>query len=153
LTHLVLDASAGVELALRTPIGWQMEDRLPRGATVWVPEHHFVEVAAVLRRSEVDGRFSAPRIQVALGRLVAAPLNRVSVAPLLRAAWSLRHDLPVADALYVVVASHLGAVVTTTSAWLGRRGLHRDDHAVRPACESVPLWHHRQHEMRGSGGD
>ena len=114
MTHLVLDASAGVELALRTPIGRQLEDRLPRGATVWVPEHYFVEVGAVLRRSELNGRFPAPRIQVALGRLVAAPLNRVSVAPLLREAWSLRQNLTVADALYVTVARHLEAVLVTT---------------------------------------
>jgi len=114
LSRLVLDASAGVELALRTPIGRQLEDRLPRGATVWVPEHYFVEVAAVLRRNELNDRFPAPRIQVALGRLVAAPLHRVSVAPLLREAWSLRHNLTVADALYVVVASHLEAALVTT---------------------------------------
>jgi len=30
LTRLVLDSSAGVELVLRTPIGRQLEDRLPR---------------------------------------------------------------------------------------------------------------------------
>lgn len=66
--RLVLDASAGVELVLRTPIG----------------------------------------------RLVTAPLNRVSVAPLLPEAWALRHNLTVADALYVVVASHLEAALVTT---------------------------------------
>lgn len=114
MTRLVLDASAGVELVLRTPIGRQLEARLPRGATVWVPEHYFVEVAAVLRRSELNDRFPSPRIQVALGRLLTAPLNRVSVAPLLPEAWVLRHNLTVADALYVVVASHLEAALVTT---------------------------------------
>lgn len=46
---IVLDASAGVELALRTPIGRQLQTKIPAGATTWVPEHYFAETVAVLR--------------------------------------------------------------------------------------------------------
>jgi hypothetical protein len=37
----------------------------------------------------------------------------VRVATLLPEAWSLRHNLTVADALYVVLARHLDAVLVT----------------------------------------
>ncbi len=114
MTQLVLDASAGVELALQTPTGRRIQARLPAGATSWVPEHYFAEVAAVLRRDEINQRFDRARIQVALDRLLSAPVRRVSVKPLLPDAWTLRHNLTVADALYVVVAQHLGASLVTT---------------------------------------
>lgn len=39
LTPLVLGASAGVELALKTPIGRRLDEQLPGGATIWVPEY------------------------------------------------------------------------------------------------------------------
>ena len=34
--------------------------------------------------------------------------------PLIPEAWRLRHNVTVADALYVVVAQHLGAAIVTT---------------------------------------
>jgi predicted nucleic acid-binding protein len=114
LTSIVLDASAGVELALQTPIGRQLQAKLPSGATTWVPDHYYAEVPAVLRRDEINGRFSPARIQVALDRLLSAPIRRISVKPLVPEAWRLRHNLTVADALYVVVAEHLGAELVTT---------------------------------------
>jgi predicted nucleic acid-binding protein len=47
-------------------------------------------------------------------RLLAAPVRRVSVRPLVAEGWQLRHNLTVADALYVVVAKHLNAPLVTT---------------------------------------
>lgn len=44
----VLDASAGVELLLRSPIGTALEPKVP-GGIAWVPEIYFAEVAAGLR--------------------------------------------------------------------------------------------------------
>jgi predicted nucleic acid-binding protein len=103
LTHIVLDASAGVELALRTPSGRRLRRRMPAGATAWVPEHYYVEAVAVLRREELNRRFNAARVQLALDRLLSAPARRVSIKPLIAEAWSQRHNLTIADALYVVV--------------------------------------------------
>jgi len=114
LTPIVLDASAGVELALQTPIGRQLQVKLPVGAVSWVPEHYFVEAAAVLRRLELRGTYDEVRIQLAMERLLAAPVRRVSVRPLVAEGWQLRHNLTVADALYVVVAKHLNAPLVTT---------------------------------------
>ena len=50
---------------------------------------------------------------MALSRLLSAPARRVSVRPLVAEAWLLRHDLTVADALYVVMAQHLNAPLVT----------------------------------------
>jgi predicted nucleic acid-binding protein len=114
LTDIVLDASAGVELALRTPVGRQLRRRLPEGAATWVPEHYYAEATAVLRRDEISGRLPAVRVQAAFDRLLAVPAHRFAVKPLMREAWQLRHNLTIADALYVVVAQHLGAELVTT---------------------------------------
>jgi len=114
LTPIVLDASAGVELALRTPIGRRLQVKLPAGAVTWVPEHYFVETAAVLRRHVLHGTYDSVRIQQALDRLLTAPLRRVSLRPLVQEGWQLRHNVTLADALYIVLAKHLNAPLVTT---------------------------------------
>ena len=113
MTRVVLDASAGVEIALQTPDGLRIESLLPQPTTFWVPEHYFSEVAGVLRRSEINGRYPAARVQAALDKLLTSPTNSVAVKPLLSEAWTMRHNLTIADALYVVVAVHAGAVLVT----------------------------------------
>lgn len=59
----MLDASAGVELALKTPIGRRLDQQLPGDATIWVPEHFYAEAGAVLRRLELNQRTSPERAQ------------------------------------------------------------------------------------------
>ena len=80
----------------------------------WVPEHYFAEVAAVLRRQALLRHYTEARIELALDRLRSAPMRRVSLVPLLQEAWDLRHNMTIADALYVVVAQHLDAPLVTT---------------------------------------
>jgi predicted nucleic acid-binding protein len=43
-----------------------------------------------------------------MAALASAPLRRVQVRPLLPEAWSKRGNITMADALYVVLAEHLG---------------------------------------------
>ncbi len=81
LTRVALDASAGVEIALQTPDGLRIESLLPQPTTFWVPEHYFSEVAGVLRRSEINGRYPAARVQAALDKLLISPTNSVAVKP------------------------------------------------------------------------
>jgi predicted nucleic acid-binding protein len=108
----VVDASAGVELLLGTAIGEALRTRLPIG-TAWVPELYFAEAAAALRRLEISGAVSAARAAVAFGDLVASTVRRVQVRPLLSEAWSLRHNVTIADGLYVVLACHLAVPLVT----------------------------------------
>ena len=114
MNRVVLDASAGVEIALQTPNGLQLEKLLPRGAVAWVPEHYFVEASGVIRRSELNGQTPAPLAQIALNRLLASPVQVVSVQPLISEAWGMRNNLTIADALYVVIALHIDAPLVTT---------------------------------------
>lgn len=89
-----------------------------------MPEHYYTEAVAVLRREELNRRFDPARVQVAVDRLLGAPARRVSVKPLMAEAWRLRHNLTIADALYVVVAEHVGAdLVTTDTRLAGAPGL------------------------------
>jgi predicted nucleic acid-binding protein len=120
LTPIVLDASAGVEIALQTPIGRRLGSSLPSQAVAWTPEHYYVEAVAVFRRLALQQRYDPTRLRVALDRLLDAPLRRVSVRPLIAEAWAMRHNLTIADALYVVVAQHVGAPLVTADLKLAR---------------------------------
>ena len=120
MTTYVLDASAGADLLLDTLGGRSILGQLQSGAQWWVPEHSFVEVASVLRRAELSGLVDPARTAVALRSLSVAPLHRVQIRPLLEEAWSNRGHLTVYDALYVVLAEHLGATLVTSDLRLAR---------------------------------
>lgn len=111
---LVLDASAGVEILLDTPIGRSLADDIPTGATWWVPDHYFVEVASALRRAEYRQVIPAAQAVNCFGRLQGATaLRRAQIRPLLPEAWRKRRYLTIGDALYVVLAEYLGATLVT----------------------------------------
>jgi predicted nucleic acid-binding protein len=85
----------------------------PRGASRDVPEHFFAEAGGVLRRWELGGHLSPDQSAAAFRRLLRWSGERYPVLPLLREAWAYRHDLVVADALYVVLALRLDAELLT----------------------------------------
>jgi len=114
VTLYVLDASAGADLLLDTNVGRRLLPRIQSGAQWWVPEHYFVEVASVVRRAALGRLISQRRARDAMRLLVAAPLRRVQVRPLLRSAWERHTHLTMYDALYVVLAEHLGAALVTS---------------------------------------
>ncbi len=131
----MLDASAGVEMLLRTERGRAIRDRIPDDVEEWVPEIYFVEVAATLRRAELAGRVTVDRAALALSDLLAGPQRRVQVRALLPEAWTLRHNLTVTDALYVVLARHLGAALVTVDERLaGAPGI--DVEVIAPPASS-----------------
>lgn len=110
---VVVDASATVEMLLRTAVGRSLRRQVPDDADEWVPELSFAEVAGALRRAELHGGVPSARVSLALNDLLAAPVRRVQVRPLLSEAWTLRHNLTVTDAVYVVLARHLRAPLLT----------------------------------------
>lgn len=114
MTAVVIDASAGVEIVGDTRRGRALIDLLPADAQGWVPEHFYVEVIGALRRRLlVEQVISEEQARVAATRLQAWHLHRVSVRPLIDAAWGHRHNIAAADAVYVVLADHLGADLLT----------------------------------------
>lgn len=114
MSTVVVDASAGAEIVADTRRGRGLARLVPAATEGWVPEHFFAEVLGVLRRrAMIEKTLTEPRARAALDRLVAWHLHTASVAPLLDAAWAYRHNMTAADALYVVLAEHLGASFLT----------------------------------------
>ena len=113
MTLVVIDASAGVEIVCDTRSGRALARLLPAGAEGWVPEHFYSEVLGVLRWQLLGQKLSESQASVAVGRLRGWHLRHASVAPLVQAAWSYRHNLTAAAALYVVLAEQLGASLLT----------------------------------------
>lgn len=117
---IVLDASAGVEIVLWTDEGSRLAGHVLDAGEVAVPDHFHLECAAALRRMERRGELSAAGAQTALDQLLALRVRRVDTAPLLREAWGMRHNVTMADALYVVIARRLGVALVTGDIRLAR---------------------------------
>ena len=114
-----LDASAFVELILRSDAGLEVEREL-RGCTVVAPAHFDAEVFSALGKLFRAGDLDEGRVEIGLGQLARVPLIRYPVAPLLRDAWALRHNLTLRDALYIALARRLKATFLTADARLAR---------------------------------
>lgn len=113
MSAVVLDASAGVEIALRTLAGRRLLPILgAAGSPAVAPEHFLVESAGVFRRLEARAEVPPERCAVALSRL-SVLVDIASVGWLLDEAWSLRSNLTIADAIYVVLARRLRAPLVT----------------------------------------
>jgi predicted nucleic acid-binding protein len=114
LSHVEVDASAGVEILNRTASGIQLARWLEAPhIEVWTVEHFHLEVAKVLRRYVLAGELD----DIEAGRRVALlaqwELDVARVAPLLVDAWSMRHNVTLHDALYVALARQLDATLLT----------------------------------------
>jgi predicted nucleic acid-binding protein len=111
---LVIDASAVLELLLRTPAAQAVEERLLEpGQTVHAPHLLDVEVAQVVRRYAAGGEIDGERGRLALADLAALPLRRYPHDILLPRIWSLRHNLTAYDATYVALPEALDAPLLT----------------------------------------
>jgi predicted nucleic acid-binding protein len=119
MSSVVLDASAGVELLLRTPAGERAEAAM-RGRRVAVPAHFDAEVFSALGRLVRAGDLAERLVDPILRELARAPLVRYTLQPLLTAAWGLRHNLALRDALYVTLARRLGALIVTADGRLAQ---------------------------------
>jgi predicted nucleic acid-binding protein len=130
VTPVVVDASAGVELAADTIRGRSLRGLLPNDAVPWVPEVFYVECGAVLRRWDLNRILTSEEIARALDELMAWPLRVTQVRGLFSDAWRLRASVTFADGLYVALAEHLGASLLT------------DDHKLANAPQlPVPVLH------------
>jgi predicted nucleic acid-binding protein len=118
----VIDASAGVELLMRSEHGRVLDEKLDRNVEWWVPEHYFVEVMNVLRRTERTERHGPRRLRVAaaIHVLWSEDLIGASLRPLLVAAWVRRGHLTIGDAFYVALAEAVGATLVTADLRLAK---------------------------------
>ena len=118
MTAIVIDASAGVELVADTVRGRRLRRLIPPGSDPWVPDHFYVECAAVLRRWDLTGHSPPSRIETALHQLLAWPLRVAGTHGLISPAWAGRANVTIADGAYVALALRLGAPLLTDDAKL-----------------------------------
>jgi predicted nucleic acid-binding protein len=111
---IVVDASALLEVLLRTPSAEAIEERLfASGQSLHAPHLIDVEAAQVLRRYVSSGAIDAARGEAALMDLADFPIQRYPHDMLLHRIWSLRHNLTAYDAAYVALAEVLGHPLLT----------------------------------------
>jgi predicted nucleic acid-binding protein len=122
---IVVDASAVLEVLLRTRAAARVERRLFGRDTLHAPHLLDVEVAQVLRRYEARRELTAGRGSEALADLAALPLNRYPHDALLPRIWELRANLTAYDAAYVALAEALNARLVTRDERLASASGHQ----------------------------
>lgn len=123
---IVVDASALIEVLLRTPAAAAVENLLfAPGQTLHVPHLLDVEVAQVIRRYAVKGEIDGERGRAALTDLSDLPLQRYPHNILLPRVWDLRNNFTAYDAIYVALAEVLDATLLTRDQRLAAAGGHQ----------------------------
>ena len=111
---IVVDASALLEVLLRTSAAKPVEDRLfAARQTLHAPHLLDVEVAQVVRRYAAHGDIDDAPGRAALADLADFPLRRYPHDFLLPRIWDLRHNLTAYDAAYVALAEALDMPLVT----------------------------------------
>ena len=123
---IVVDASAVLEVLLRTPEAKAIERRLfDPSQTLHAPHLLDIEVAQVMRRYAANGEIDGDRGRAALADLADLPLQRYPHDLLLPRIWALRDNLTAYDAAYVALAEVLGAPLLTRDQRLAAAPGHR----------------------------
>jgi predicted nucleic acid-binding protein len=111
---IVVDASAALEVLLRTPAAASVEQRLfAQGQSLHAPHLIDIEVAQVLRRYALTGQLAVERCQEALADMADLPLTRYPHDFLFPRIWELRDNLTAYDAAYVALAEALDSPLLT----------------------------------------
>ncbi len=129
MADVAADASALVDLLLANDVGRAVRRRIA-GQGLHAPSHVDAEILSALGRSHRAGDLSADEVETKLGALATAPIHRHPANELMLGAWARRHQLRLADALYVELAVSRGGqpVVPATvlaEVWRGGRRQHR----------------------------
>jgi predicted nucleic acid-binding protein len=112
---IVVDASAILEVLLRTPSGASMQRLMfAPGQTLHAPHLLDIEIAQVIRRYEAKGAIDDARGREALSNLGDLPIQRYPHDLFLPRVWELRRNLTAYDAVYVALAEGLDAHLLTS---------------------------------------
>lgn len=109
----VLDTSGVIDFLLGGQAAKQVERLLDREGSVAAPELLVFEVLAVLRRDALRDVMSDERAAAAIDDLGDVAVELFPTLPLRSRAWGLRHNLTVADALFVALAERLEEPLAT----------------------------------------
>jgi predicted nucleic acid-binding protein len=111
---MVVDASALIEVLLRTPAAHAVQNTLfAPGQTLHAPYLLDIEVAQTLRRFAAKGDIDGERGRMALDDLSDLRMHRYPHEFLLPRVWALRHTLTGYDAVYVALAEALDCTLLT----------------------------------------
>jgi predicted nucleic acid-binding protein len=122
---IVVDASALLEVLLRTPAAAAVDQRLFQpGQTLHAPHLVDAEIVQVIRRYAANGEISAERGRLALDDFAGFRVHRYSHDVLLPRVWDLRHNLTAYDAVYVALAEALDATLLTRDRRLAAAASH-----------------------------
>jgi len=111
---IVVDASAVIEVLLRTPAANALERSMfAPGQTLHAPHLLDVEVAQVIRKYAARGEIDGARGRMAIADLAAFRLQRYPHDFLLPRVWELRANITAYDAVYVALAEALDAALLT----------------------------------------
>jgi predicted nucleic acid-binding protein len=123
---IVIDASACVELLLRTTKGQEVDGHIQTdGESVWAPHVIDPEVMNAFRGLVRGGHVDAAHAQRALDTFARLPLRRVPHDVLWTRMWELRANVSSYDAAYLALAELRGCPLVTCDARLGRAPGHR----------------------------
>lgn len=123
---IVIDASAAIELILRTALGEKVELRaLIPEERLYAPHLLDLEVAQVLRRLTLLKEITAARAHDALGDFSELMVERAAHRELLPRVWQLRDSMTAYDGAYVALAEALNAPLLTCDGKLARSHGHR----------------------------
>jgi len=123
---IVIDASAVLELVLRTEKGKKVEARaLVSEESLHAPHLIDVEVTQALRRLVQLKEIKAERAKQALDDHAALHIKRADHEGMLERLWELRESVTAYDATYVTLAEVLDAPLITCDSKLARSHGHR----------------------------
>ncbi len=123
---IVVDASAVLELLLRTEKGVEVQKRvLDSGESLHAPHLIDIEVTQTLRRLVILKEITAARGKQALEDHLALNIKRAAHKDLLERVWSWRDSITAYDAAYVVLAEILDSPLITCDAKLARSHGHK----------------------------
>jgi predicted nucleic acid-binding protein len=122
---IVLDASAAVELILRTPRSDRIAARvLDPTQRLHAPELIDIEVVQVLRRLHLAKELTLERAGIAVSDFEHLAVERHPHRPLMRRVWALRSMMSAYDSAYVALAEALDAPLVTCDERLSRAHGH-----------------------------
>ncbi len=122
---IVVDASAVIELLLRTPAAKSVETHLfASGRTLHAPYLLDIEVAQVIRKYAAKGEIGDERARAALDDLSNLRMQRYPQDFLLPRVWELRNNMTAYDAVYVALAEVLSAALLTRDKRLANASGH-----------------------------
>lgn len=110
---IVLDASALLNLLVRSKDDDALRDRVLDAAELHAPHLVDIEVASGLRRLAAAGRLSADRATEACRDAALLLILRYPHVPLIERAWELRANASISDGVYIALAEMLGVPLVT----------------------------------------